>query len=32
MGYNVHNVLKEVIAYYTRKYFKINFEYDLKLL
>jgi hypothetical protein len=35
MGYNVHDVLKKVVAYYIRKHTQIlksNFGYDLKLL
>jgi hypothetical protein len=35
MGYNVHDVLKKFVAYYTRKHkkkFKSIFGYDLKLL
>jgi len=35
MGYNVHDVLKKFVAYYTRKHkkkIKSIFGYDLKLL
>jgi len=34
MGYNVHDVLRRVVFYYTKQHkkFKNNYDYDLKLL